>query len=687
MTVAALPATISYIEDGATTVFAVPYRFKAAGDLVVERISGGDVSRLALGVDYSATGGETDAGGTLTRTAATSGATLRITRATARTQPMEYTVGDRFPATSHEQALDRCILIDQEQDVAIGDIRLRALLLAPGATGGAIPLEGGPFIALDADNRPYRSHGTGADLGLRADLGTYLGTSLIGFQNSGRGSRARTLQSLIRDFALNPRDYGAIGDGYYHSLSEQFATLAAAQVAYPFATALTQSLDWAGIQAALNEAARDVNRRGVVQLPLGYFILSDGLKIASNTTFRGVSRFGAVINNQGHLLNAPVFTNSDPAALINTTLENFAVLGGTHVIKIDVTTESAGIRMRDIAAYLQTVASIEANMLQTTKIITCDFDGGGGAVNGLLSTGPTCNDVSVVDTRFTNHSGAKIKLAGFNGFYMSGGSCEGGGDDTVGTNTLDLRGLSPTQYSAAAVFRSVYFERTQQRLLYSRDTRGVAFDGCTFMGHLASGVFVGYTFDTDADVISFGSNHWYRRTTGPANMSVSGANDNLLAQSSNAFAGVAGRYGTLAPKQRSLSAGTTFNLIHFHRASGAPNDDTNQQGIVGTLRLHVKATDSINGVARYGSFVHQVSADALGAGNIAVNVPAASSSVNNLGPMTVTVQAKAGATPNDAYVEVVIANVLTTQASVVAWTFDWSGMSTIDANQMQVIAP
>ena len=513
------------------------------------------------------------------------------------------------------------------------------------------------------------------------------GSALVGYQNTGTGVSTRTVQSALRDMALNPRDYGAIGDGFYHPLSERFSTLAAAQAVYPFVTALDQSLDGAGIQAALNEAARDVNRRGVVQLPVGYFTLSAGLKISSFVTFRGESRHGSVINNQNRPLSAPIFANADPAALVSSVLENFTALGGTHLLKITVTTESAGLRLDRITSYLQTVASLESSIWQTTKIVGCDFDGAGGAVNGLLCTGPTCNDVSVVDTRFTNHSGAKIKLAGFNGFTMIGGSCEGGGDDISGGVTLDLNGFDSAQYGAAAAFRSVYFERTQDRLLRSRDTKGILFDGCTFMGHLVAGQFTGYTFDTLTDVISFGANHWYRPTNGPANMSVAGANDNLMGQASNVTSGIGGRYGTLAPKQRSLADATTFNLVNFTRLSGAPNDGTNQQGVVGTLRLHVKAVDSTSGVARFGSFTYQISVDVRGADNILVSVPAATSSVNNLGPITVTVEPAPGASPNAAALRVVVAGVLTSQPSVVGWTFDWSGISTLSQNQIQVVAP
>lgn len=51
---------------------------------------------------------------------------------------------------------------------------------------------------------------------------------------------------------LDPADFGAIGDGSSHPLSERYATLAAAQADYPHATALTQEIDWAAIQGAYN---------------------------------------------------------------------------------------------------------------------------------------------------------------------------------------------------------------------------------------------------------------------------------------------------------------------------------------------------------------------------------------------------------------------------------------------------
>ncbi|AMO81566.1 hypothetical protein [Obesumbacterium proteus] len=53
---------------------------------------------------------------------------------------------------------------------------------------------------------------------------------------------------------VTPEQFGAIGDGTVHPLSERYSTLSAAQAVYPFVTALTQTIDWAACQAAENYA-------------------------------------------------------------------------------------------------------------------------------------------------------------------------------------------------------------------------------------------------------------------------------------------------------------------------------------------------------------------------------------------------------------------------------------------------
>lgn len=130
MTVAAQTPTINYIENGVTTAFAVPFRYNSPADLrALRRAADGTESELVNGVDFTATAGPTDAGGTLTVAApAISGTRLTILRATTRQQTADYITAGAFSAESHERALDRAMLVAQEQDVDLA----RAIKASPG---------------------------------------------------------------------------------------------------------------------------------------------------------------------------------------------------------------------------------------------------------------------------------------------------------------------------------------------------------------------------------------------------------------------------------------------------------------------------------------------------------------------------------------------------------------------------
>lgn len=202
MTVAANTPSVEYLENGVTLAFAVPYRFIASNALEVTRIAAdGTVTTLAYGSQWNATGGTTDAGGTLTLLIpSVAGARLRINRATPRAQQADYTTADTFPAESHEGALDKAMLIDQEQDAQIADMGERALLVPVGEQVQTIPStdeRANKFLAFNAAGAPIVSEGTGDDLVLRSDLGEDTGAELVG---TGSG---RTVEEAIRDVPYN----------------------------------------------------------------------------------------------------------------------------------------------------------------------------------------------------------------------------------------------------------------------------------------------------------------------------------------------------------------------------------------------------------------------------------------------------------------------------------------------------
>ncbi|TCP35922.1 hypothetical protein [Sphingomonas sp. BK235] len=253
MTVAALPSTVSYVEDGATTAFAVPFRFKAAEDLVVERVADGAVIVLRLGVDYRVVGGETDAGGTLTRTEASAGATLRVRRRTARAQEMVYTPDDRFPAKSHEGALDRLMLIAQELDAATGELDARALLVPEGEIGGTLPpaaaRAGRALVGMPGGGFTTATLGDGDDPTLRSDLAAADGATRVGFAPQAPGTAPRSVQAKLRE-RVSISDFKRPAEpDYAPALARALATNKEVFFPagdYPVAT----GPDWAAIKAA-----------------------------------------------------------------------------------------------------------------------------------------------------------------------------------------------------------------------------------------------------------------------------------------------------------------------------------------------------------------------------------------------------------------------------------------------------
>lgn len=143
------------------------------------------------------------------------------------------------------------VLIDSFQDGA--DITLPNQALRDEVSGEYYRWDGALPKHVDAGSTPASSGGIGVgawvgvgDASLRAYLATVAGAASIGLKPGGNLQQAITW--------VTPEQFGAIGDGTPHPLSERYATLAAAQAVYPFVTSLTQTIDWAACQAAENYA-------------------------------------------------------------------------------------------------------------------------------------------------------------------------------------------------------------------------------------------------------------------------------------------------------------------------------------------------------------------------------------------------------------------------------------------------
>lgn len=105
------------------------------------------------------------------------------------------------------------------------------------------------------------------------------GTELVFNKSPLAGAVARSQHDKNTDFRTL-EDFGAIGDGANHPLSERFSTLTAAQMVYSFVTSLTQSIDWAAAMAA--SAAGGFSMLGKK------YSLSQTLNIAGKISIQGV---------------------------------------------------------------------------------------------------------------------------------------------------------------------------------------------------------------------------------------------------------------------------------------------------------------------------------------------------------------------------------------------------------------
>ncbi len=102
--------------DGVTAVYPVSFPFYEETDLVIVLIAADDTETIqTLTTHYTVTGGEGSTGSITMVTAPAAGERLVRYRVSPLTQETDYAEGDAFPADSHEAALDRLTMQNQEQ--------------------------------------------------------------------------------------------------------------------------------------------------------------------------------------------------------------------------------------------------------------------------------------------------------------------------------------------------------------------------------------------------------------------------------------------------------------------------------------------------------------------------------------------------------------------------------------------
>lgn len=375
--------------------------------------------------------------------------------------------------------------------------------------------------------------------------------------------------------SISVRQFGAIGDGSFHPLSTRFPSLSAARTEYPAVSALSDSLDGAAIQAAIDHAeqlGRSLQARCCVHIPAGRYRLSRSIRLPSNVLLIGDGIGVSIIDNQNTPLDVPLIVNADPE-VVAMSIEDLSLHGGTHGIRITAKQYVDGFDLHRVSFQMQSDKNLECNrLLQIGTFVQCIF---AKAPYGVYVAEWTTNAVSFHDCRFEDHSRTALRLNGAECVNFFGGRFESGRGIHGNDPTLSLDG------AAAVNFQGVYFEGTPPVLLReSRSRHGVTFTGCHFTGSANPGGPPGpYRFESDG-IVNFGPNDWGAPSPGPARMAIFGPNAGLV--------GTGRRYLLRTPtdwrihsEQVSLAPGSSHGLVAITRVGSGQSAAC----IAGTIEL------------------------------------------------------------------------------------------------------
>ena len=492
--------------------------------------------------------------------------------------------------------------------------------------------------------------------------------------------------SMLTGAPNNVKDFGAIGDNVYRPLSTvtEFRgqnttgwSLAQWQTVFPHVVSLNQTLDWAGIQAAINYASRGAFTRESVYIPDGYYVITTSLQLPNFATLVGQSTNGTIINNQ----NVPMtevgqIVNKDPGAFVYVTIRNLLLRGGARGINVNVSAETANCVFENVSMDLHTDYNVYVNrLLQTSKWINCTLASASYGLYGPAFT-TTMNDF--INCEFNGHTQSSIYFRSSEVNNFVGCRFEGGG--TAGRVTVDVTDTRNLN------FIGCYFEATHEILLTETGScNSVLFEGCHFTGAIRAGSvgFFPYQFISDG-VVQFGNNNWgVLNSNGPVKIFSNGMNSSgrfdgagvALAQLGNTsvntlYTAYSKQHKSIVSKWITTPVSLQRDLLRFRKPTidGAV---ANLKALTGKLTLQCYGLNASGFEYR---FIREYLVFVRCAG-FSVMAANATLGTNNTsaGAATLTVQQKAGATNTELILEAVFTGLTpgTDIGSVFQWSFEY----------------
>jgi hypothetical protein len=124
MTVTSTTITNAFTGNGSTTSFATTFPFQGTGstaelEVIQRTIATGAETTLSYTTHYTVTGGNGSTGTVVAASAPADTVQWHVRRKTTQTQTTDYISNDPFPADTHELALDRLAMVQQEQQADI----------------------------------------------------------------------------------------------------------------------------------------------------------------------------------------------------------------------------------------------------------------------------------------------------------------------------------------------------------------------------------------------------------------------------------------------------------------------------------------------------------------------------------------------------------------------------------------
>lgn len=153
MTVAKLPRVNEYQGVAGAMVFPVKFQFLTPADLSILLRDPTGYEIPAPAGTFSIMGGE-GAKGQVAFSTTTAGYVVVIRGRTEISQKTEYPYGNNFPSATHERAVDRSAMIDQEQQDQIDETRARAIMVPAGSAVGEIVPAPNTVLSFDHGGNP-----------------------------------------------------------------------------------------------------------------------------------------------------------------------------------------------------------------------------------------------------------------------------------------------------------------------------------------------------------------------------------------------------------------------------------------------------------------------------------------------------------------------------------------------------